>query len=222
MGWDENLFREAIKKKYDIAQQETNIKQQEANTGQAEQLARASLFGAQAQHYAGANDTDLAKVKMGAASELDKTRIGAAEEQRRTLAMAPMWQSNAAHAGAMAEGQNQENIFNKEINPYRIQQSVATGKLNAATYNGEVNAQEEKNYQAWKAGNLAKPEWANDPYKPAVIPERSGWLSKLWEGNLYNPLNPMVTAQQSAEDIQRKKIATANALFLQNNPEYRY
>ena len=202
---------EWLKKKYDIQQQEAdaNTMLADARRIEADSLAKQRNWEwnpdlESSKGVGGYRFLDLARQKNLDVSTIDRNN------------------ANADMLSAVAEGQKLENDFNKEINPYRIKNSIAAGKLNTATYNGEFDAQEEKNYQAWKASNLAKPEWADDPYKPAVIPERSGWLSKLLKGNLYNPLNPMVTAQQKAEDIQRKKIATANALFLQNNPEYRY
>lgn len=102
--FDSNLFREAVKKKYDIQQQEANIKQQEANTGQADQLARAPLYQGQAQHYAGANET-----------ELNKTRINAAEEQRKTLAMAPLWQAEAGSRNEATKGLAMQNKLESEL-----------------------------------------------------------------------------------------------------------
>jgi hypothetical protein len=97
MGWDDNLFREAIKKKY-------AIQQQEADTQQAEQIARAPVHQAQAQYYGGAN-----------ATELDKTRINAAEEARKTLAQAPMWSAEARARTATAKGTETENTFNNDL-----------------------------------------------------------------------------------------------------------
>jgi hypothetical protein len=97
MGWDDNLFREAIKKKY-------AIQQQEADTQQAEQIARAPVHQAQAQYYGGAN-----------ATELEKTRMNNVEEARKTTAMEPMWAAEARAKRAQARGFETINTMNDDL-----------------------------------------------------------------------------------------------------------
>lgn len=109
MGWDDNLFREAIKKKY-------AIQQQEADTQQAEQIARAPVHQAQAQYYGGAN-----------ATELEKTRMNNVEEARKTTAMEPMWAAEARGRNAVAVGTEAENKMNTDL--YGQQLDTAKAKM---------------------------------------------------------------------------------------------
>lgn len=89
---------EWMKKKY-------AIQQQEADTHQAEQLAKAPVYQAQAQYYGGAN----------------------AEEARKTTAMEPMWAAEAQAKRAQARGFETINTMNDDL--YRQQLDTAKAKM---------------------------------------------------------------------------------------------
>lgn len=97
---------EAIKRKYDIMQQEVDAKQTEALARQRESEAQVPLLQAQAEHYGGLNQTNRYIHELTAEAE-----------NKRTAAQSPLWTAQAGREDALAKAQNFETGMMQELRP---------------------------------------------------------------------------------------------------------
>jgi hypothetical protein len=110
-------FDEALRKKYSIAQQD-------ADTGRAEQLARAPVFAAQAQQIAGENRNrlDIAGMQYGPGGSADRGDLAMAygvggQGDRDNTAMAPGRAAQASNWNEQASNLAQERDFTNQLFP---------------------------------------------------------------------------------------------------------
>jgi hypothetical protein len=128
--------------------------------------------------------------------------------------------ANANQANTASElGQFQLGV-GRDTRPELLAQNRATFGLNTATNQGELTAKLDENFKKETARTLAMPQY-NDPYIKTVPEQPEGWFSKLWSGNLYNPLDPTVAAKRKRESMLKNKTDSLNENFLATNPSYR-
>lgn len=155
--------------------------------------------------------SDIASAELESRQKIAAMQFGpGGQMDRNNIAMAPVHSATANQANAAADLNKFGLGVAQETRPNLIAQNKSTMDLNAATNISEVTPLADKNYTAWKASNMAKPEWANTPYQPTVHPVTRGWAQKLWEGDLYNPFSD----KNKEEDEYAARVRKANESYL--------
>lgn len=194
---------EWLKKKYAIDQQEADAAIMQAN---AQRINADSL--AKQRNWEWNPDLESSK-GVGGYRFLDLAR-------QKNLDVSTIASNNADadRASAVAEGQKQENDFNKEINPYRIKSSIAAANLNSAFSESALQAEQERQRSEWAGKNLAKASMYTPPSKP-----KKSWLEIIFGRGpigtgigdaLYEYNNPEIADPNYDTHIARMKALAAS------------
>jgi len=186
--WNQRLFDELLRKKYDIAQQN-------ADTLQQQQLAQPGI-----QESINATNLATARMQYGEGGQGD----------RNNLAIAPSRQAAIESANAATELSKFGLGVAQETRPNLIAQNKSIMDLNTATNLSETSPKVDEAYSRWKTSNLAKPEWIDTPYQKSTDFNTRGWLSRLWSGDLYNPFS----LKNKEEESYAEKVKKLNESYL--------
>jgi hypothetical protein len=199
MSWESTFdeqFDTAIKKKYDI-------KQQEADTQKANQIATAPMYAAQANML---NDTnqmhrDVAGLQYGQGGSVDRTN----------LAQQPLRTAQANYYDTSADENRFKLGIAQENRPNIVSAGKSVNDLNAYTNLSELETKVDTNFAARnkKFGDL----WGQK-YSLTNTAQPRGWAQKLWEGDLVNPFS----TKNALEDAQETAVRKLNESYYKNNP----
>jgi hypothetical protein len=215
-------FSDKLAKKYDIYQQHADIEGRQQLAAEKVNEQRFGPGGLESQVLA--MQKTLAGMQYGPGGQGDRNNL--AHERNVALQFgkgsgyAEHNLANANQANTASElGQFQLGV-GRDTRPELLAQNRATFGLNTATNQGELTAKLDENFKKETARTLAMPQY-NDPYIKTVPEQPEGWFSKLWSGNLYNPLDPTVAAKRKRESMLKNKTDSLNENFLATNPSYR-
>lgn len=182
-------FDEALKRKYDIAQQESDNK--------------SLLEQAQAEYYKNVNPTHLATagLQFGQGGSIDRTN----------LAQQPLRTAQANYYDTSADENRFKLGIAQENRPNIVSAGKSVNDLNAYTNLSELETKVDTNFAARnkKFGDL----WGQK-YSIADTTQPRGWAQKLWEGDLVNPFS----TKNALEDAQETAVRKLNESYYKNNP----
>jgi len=191
-------FNEKLKKKYDI-------KQQEADTQRANQIATAPMYAAQANMLNGVNQMhkDVAGMQYGPGGSVD----------RSILAQQPLRDAQAGYYDTMTnEGKFKMGVA-QETRPALIADINATRGLNTVTNQTTADNAGWDSYNKSKARVATMPAY-DEPYQKSTPFETRGFFKKLWAGDLYNPFSE----KNALEETEAAKIKKMNQSYYKLNP----
>lgn len=199
MSWESTFdeqFDTAIKKKYDI-------KQQEADTQRANQIATAPMYAAQANML---NDTnqmhrDVAGLQYGQGGSVDRTN----------LAQQPLRTAQANYYDTSADENRFKLGIAQENRPSIVTAGKSVNDLNAYTNLSELETKVDTNFAA---RNKKFSDLWGQKYSLADTTQPRGWAQKLWEGDLVNPFS----TKNALEDAQETAVRKLNESYYKNNP----
>ena len=193
-----DAFNDKLKQKY-------AIKQQEADTQKANQIATAPMYAAQANML---NDTnqmhrDVAGLQYGQGGSVDRTN----------LAQQPLRTAQAGYYDTMTnEGKFKMGVA-QETRPALIADINATRGLNTVTNQTAADNAGWDSYTKSKTRVAAMPQY-DEPYQRATPFEPRGFFKKLWAGDLYNPFSE----KNAMEETEAAKIKKMNQSYYRMNP----
>jgi len=142
--------------------------------------------------------------------------VTAGTAANQLAAQKPGWDAAAELNRAQAGELNFKLGMGQELRPDSIAAARSTYGLNTALAQGETTGKLDAAYTQANTRALAMPAYST-PYQKVAPEQPRGWLSKLWQGDLYNPFS----TKNADELMKKRKINALNESFLATNPSYR-